>query len=189
MRAYQHVRELFLQFLGPRAQLPVRSFKKSHAVVFRDHLLSEGRTPSTVNTFIKKYLTGPFETARKEGLIDYNPFVAVDALKSTPVAKEIFTPEQVVQLLEVAGGTDWEGAILAGYTTGMRLQDVTNLCWNEVDLQNGLLSFHERKGNKRVLAAFTRISKAGYGLSQDRLGPKRICSRAWQIAPEQAATG
>jgi integrase len=151
MRAYQHVRELFLQFLGPRAQLPVRSFKKSHAVVFRDHLLSEGRTPSTVNTFIKKYLTGPFETARKEGLIDYNPFVAVDALKSTPVAKEIFTPEQVVQLLEVAGGTDWEGAILAGYTTGMRLQDVTNLCWNEVDLQNGLLSFHERKGNKRVV--------------------------------------
>jgi hypothetical protein len=35
----------------------------------------------------------------------------------------------VTRLLQVARGTDWEGAILAGYTTGMRLQDVTNLRW------------------------------------------------------------
>jgi integrase len=151
MRAYRHARELFLEFVGSRAHMSVRMLKKSHATAFRDHLLAEGRTPGTVNTFVKKYLTGPFESARKEGLIDYNPFVAVDALKSTPVAKDVFTPEQVVRLIQVARGTDWEGAILAGYTTGMRLQDVTNLRWGSIDLANGLLSFHERKGNKHVV--------------------------------------
>ena len=54
-------------------------------------------------------------------------------------------------MLKVVWGTDWEGAVLAGYTTGMRLQDVTNLHWESVDLRNGLLSFGERKGNKRVV--------------------------------------
>jgi len=149
--AYRHVRELFLEFLGPRADLSVRMFKKQDAAAFRDHLLAEGRTPGTVNTFVKKYLTGPFENARKEGLIDYNPFVAVKALKSRAVAKDVFSPDQVVKLLEVARGTDWEGAILAGYTTGMRLQDVSNLRWESVDLEHGLLSFEERKVNKAVV--------------------------------------
>jgi integrase len=151
MRAYRHARNLFLEFLGSRANLSVRMLKKSHATSFRDHLLAEGRTPGTVNTLAKRYLTGPFESARKEGLIDYNPFVAVDALKSKSVAKDVFSPEQVTQLLRVARGTDWEGAILAGYTTGMRLQDVTNLRWESVDVGNGLLSFDERKGNKAVV--------------------------------------
>jgi integrase len=148
---YQRARDLFLNFLGPRARLTIRMLRKSDAVAFRDQLLAEGRTAGTVNKICKKYLTGPFESARKEGLIDYNPFVAVDALKSQAVVKDMFSPEQVTRLLQVARGTDWEGAILAGYTTGMRLQDVTNLRWNSVDLENGLLSFHERKGNKRVV--------------------------------------
>jgi integrase len=149
--AYRHARELLLEFLGPRADLSVRTLKKQDAAAFRDHLRAEGRTPGTVNTFLKKYLTGPFENARKEGLIDYNPFVAVNALKSKAVAKDVFSPEQVVRLLKVARGTDWEGAILAGYTTGMRLQDVSNLRWESVDLRNGVLSFDERKGNKAVV--------------------------------------
>jgi site-specific recombinase XerD len=99
--AYKHARELLLEFLGPRADLSVRMFKTQDAVAFRDHLLAEGRTAGTVNTFVKKYLTGPFENARKEGLIDYNPFVAVKALKSKAVAKDVFSPEQAAQLLTV----------------------------------------------------------------------------------------
>ena len=149
--AYRHARELLLGFLGPRADLSVRMLKKQEVAAFRDHLLGEGRTAGTVNTFLKKYLTGPFENARKEGLIDYNPFVAVKALKSKAVAKEVFSPEQVVKLLAVAQGTDWEGAIVAGYTTGMRLQDVSNLRWESVDLENGLIAFDERKGTKPVV--------------------------------------
>ncbi len=81
----------------------------------------------------------------------YNPFIAVKALKSKGVAKDVFSPEQVNKLRKAARGTDWEGAILAGYTTGMRLQDVTNLRWESVDVGNGLLSFDERKGNKAVV--------------------------------------
>jgi integrase len=149
--AYGHAKELFANFLGPRAERSVRLLKKSDVVEFRQHLRKEGRTASTVNTIVKKYLTGPFESARKEGLIDYNPFVAVDALKAKKVEKDVFTPGQVARLVKAAKDTDWEGAILIGYGTGARLQDVTNLRWSCVDSDNGILTFQERKGDKRVV--------------------------------------
>ena len=100
--AYQQARDLLLGFLGPRSARPVRMLTKNDAIAFRDRLLTEGRTPGTVNKIVKKYLTGPFESARKEGLIDYNPFVAVDRLKSKTVAKDVFTPEQVARLAQVS---------------------------------------------------------------------------------------
>jgi integrase len=149
MLAYRHARDRFLEFLGPRAKRSVRNLKKADAIEFRDHLLGEGRTPSTVNTILKKYLTGPFESARKEGLVDYNPFVAVDALKGKKVEKDTFTPEQVAKLVRAVEGEDWEGAILVGYGTGMRLQDVANLRWSAIDSENGILTFQERKGDKK----------------------------------------
>jgi integrase len=149
--AYEQAQDLLVSFLGPRAGHSVRLLKKSDVIGFRDHLLKEGRTPSTVNKLVKKYLTGPFESARKEGLIDYNPFVAVDALKAKKVTKDVFTPEQVARLVKAAKGTDWEGAILIGYGTGARLQDVANLRWSCVDSENGILTFQERKVDKRVV--------------------------------------
>ena len=148
--AYEHARDLFTSFLGPRALRSVRLLKKSDVVEFRQHLRKEGRTASTVNT-IKQYLTGPFESARKEGLIDYNPFVAVDSLKAKKVSRDVFTPEQVARLVKAAKGTDWEGAILVAYGTGARLQDVANLRWSCVDSENGILTFQERKRDKSVV--------------------------------------
>ena len=97
---------------------------------------------------MKKYLTGPFESARKEGLIDFNPFVAVDALKVTKVEKDTFSPEQVAKLIAATQNVDWKGAILVGYCTGMRLQNVANLRWDSIDTKHGLISFVDRKGGK-----------------------------------------
>jgi integrase len=149
--AYEYARDLLIEFLGHRAGQSVRMLNKADVIGFRDYLRKEGRTPGTVNTLVKKYLTGPFESARKEGLIDYNPFVAVDALKAKRIQKDVFTPEQVALLVKEAKGTDWEGAILVGYGTGARLQDVANLRWSSIDSVNGILAFQERKGDKRVV--------------------------------------
>jgi hypothetical protein len=166
--AYLHSRDLLLDYLGPRALQPVRTLQKSDVVAFRDHLRAEGRTAGTVNTLVKKFLTGPFEAARKKGLIDYNPFVAVDALKSKNVAKDGFSPEQVTRLIQVTRGTDWEGAILVGYTTGMRFQDVANLRWSKEEIKGiypkvKILYEGSRDGRKRVQSplAFSKAFRSG----------------------------
>jgi integrase len=149
--AYEHARDLLLAFLGSRAGHSVRTLTKADVIGFRDYLRKEGRTPATVNTLVKKYLTAPFESARKEGLVDYNPFAAVDGLKAKKVVKDVFTTQQVASLVKAVKGTDWEGAILIGYGTGARLQDVANLRWSCLDPDNGIITFQERKGDKRVV--------------------------------------
>jgi integrase len=148
--AYRQAKDLFLEFLGPRAERSIRALQKSDVVRFRDQLLAEGRTPETVNK-LKKYLSGPFMSAKKEGLVEYNVFAAVDALRTTKVAKDRFTPDQVAAILQACRGTDWEGATLVGYTSDMRLADVANLHWSSIDLEHGLLVFHEEKNNKQLI--------------------------------------
>jgi integrase len=67
------------------------------------------------------------------------------------VVKEGFSCDQVARLVKAAKGTDWEGAILAAWGTGARLQDIANLRWSAVDSVNGVLTFEERKTSKRVV--------------------------------------
>jgi integrase len=151
LRAYQQTKERFLEFLGPRADRGIRFLKKADVVAFRDSLRAEGLTPTTVNKIVKLYLPGPFETARRRGLLDVNPFAVVARLKEQRKEKDTFNREMVATLIEAARGTDWEGAILAGYTTGARLGDVANLRWSAIDTENGVLSFVARKTNKRAI--------------------------------------
>jgi integrase len=149
--AYEQTRGMFLDFLGPRANRSVRLLTKDEVIEFRNHLRSEGRTAGTVNKLVRLYLNSAFEDAKTEGVIDHNPFSAVDALKVTKVKKDRFTAEQVVRLLKAAEGTGWTGAILVAYGTGARLQDVANLKWSAIDSDNGLLTFEQRKTGKETV--------------------------------------
>ena len=55
-----------------------------------------------------------------------------------------------MRLVESAQG-DWRGAVLLGATTGLRLGDVANLCWESVDLEAGLLRIETQKTGRVVV--------------------------------------
>ena len=152
-KAYSQAVRDFLAYLGPQGcHRRLESITEVDIRGFAEHLKSGARSPGTVNTIVRKHLSGPFEKARKLGKIKYNPIAATDALKHEQVAKDTFSPQQVVKLVKAAQGTDWEGAILLAYGTGARLQDVTNLTWNALDLEAGIVAFRERKtGREAVL--------------------------------------
>ena len=102
----------FRLYLGPQGcYRRLESITEIDIRCFAEHLKSGARSPGTVNTIVRKHLSGPFEKARKLGKIKYNPIGATDPLKHEQVAKDTFTPQQVVKLVEAAQGTDWEGAI------------------------------------------------------------------------------
>jgi integrase len=147
---YQQAADLLLGFLGPRADKSIRLLTRRDVVALRDKLVSEGRTPNTVNKLIKKFLASAFSEAVQDGVIESNPFASVDALKETQIEKGTFSPEQIAELLAVADN-DWQGCILLGYSTGARLQDAARMTWSAVDTQNGLISFTEGKTNKRTI--------------------------------------
>ena len=127
-------------FLGPRAGASLGSVSPADVARFRDRLRAEGRKPETAN-LAKNVLNIPFETARRQGVISFNPVAAVDNLRSSNgarLAREAFSPEEVSSLMVMAEG-DWKGAILLGATSGLRLGDVAGLRWEALDLEEGLL--------------------------------------------------
>jgi integrase len=150
-RGYEQSAREFLEFLGRRAALPLDAVTEDDINRFVDHLRSDGRSVSTVNKIVRKYVSGAFEKARKFGKIKYNPVMATDPLKDDAVAKDVFSKEQVARLAKAAKGTDWGGAILFAYGSGARLQDCANLRWSSVDTINKVVVYEEKKTGKEAV--------------------------------------
>ena len=145
MLRYRQVIRDFLTHLGPtRARASLESVSPGDLISFRDKLRQEGRSARTCNMVVKKVLSVPFEAARKMGFIPMNPVAAVDNLRDRggKAGREPFTGEEMARLLatsEASGLDDWHGAILLGATSGLRLGDVANLCWENIDLEKRLI--------------------------------------------------
>jgi integrase len=152
----QTVRE-FLEYLGEEGtRRRLESITERDIEGFISVLRKDGRSPSTINKIVRKYLSAPFEKARAVGKIKYNPVRGTSPEKTTSTPKETFTGEQISALLSVAS-PDWQGAILFAYGTGARLGDVAGLRWSNLDVASGIVVFKEQK----------TASKAVIGLHPD----------------------
>lgn len=146
---YRRIIESFLEHLGTRAALPLGAISPKDVRTFRDSLTAEGRSARTVNNVVS-ILGSPFHAARKLGYINMNPVAAVEALSDDEEGgRDVFTPEQLQDLLKVAEG-NWKGVILTGYFTGLRLTDITELTWSAVDLAAGVLKVRPKKTRKTL---------------------------------------
>lgn len=151
MLRYRQVTRDFLDHLGTRADLTLGAVTPTDIRDFRDKLKKEGRTTTTVNNVVKKVLNVPFAAALKLGFISMNPIAGVDSYRSDGNPKKHpFTSEQLGQLLRAAMGTEWEGMILAGYYTGLRLSNLAKLRWEQVDLDTKTIRLQTVKTNTWV---------------------------------------
>lgn len=150
MVKYKQVCDGFLSHLGDRADLALNVISVSDVRSFRDTLSGEGRAASTVNTTLRKCLSVPFMAAYRLGYIAVNPVHGVEALKDDKKGtQEPFTVEQARDIIK-ASESDWKGANLMGFSTGLRLGDVVNLTWGAIDLKEGFVSLPTLKTGKAV---------------------------------------
>jgi integrase len=150
--ALQHYRFAISGFLSSLAQPRklLEQVTERDVAGFLASLKAEGRTSRTLNR-IRQNLSTPFGRARKLGLIRFNPVMLTAPEKADRIRRETFSPEDVARLVKAAVGTDWEGLVLLGYGSGLRLQDGANLRWSEVDLEFGVVNFSQRKTGKNAL--------------------------------------
>jgi integrase len=150
-RYYQTIHE-FLNHIGTKAEGLLSEITPIDVRSWRDALKRKGLSAPTVNGAIK-VLRMPFKAAHDNGYIEINPCTknSVRPLRDEArnVAKDVFTPEQIAALIEIAEG-DWKGAILCAFYTGLRLRDVTELRWNAVDIAEGTITVTTRKTRKDV---------------------------------------
>jgi integrase len=154
--AYRYAVEEFLRFLGPGGvNRRLTSITEKDISRFSAKLLKEGRSASTVNKLVRKYLSAPFQKAWKQGKIKFNPVMATDPLKAESQGKEPFNAEQTALLVGAAlsFNRDWAGAILFSYGSGARLGDSIRLKWLSLDVANGIAEFRQGKtGAKATIA-------------------------------------
>jgi len=142
---YRQAADDFLASLGTKADGRLDSVSQRDVITFRDGMREDGKSATTINQIIAKIVAAPFRAAFKQGLIRLDPTAGLPKLADKGrKRKQAFALEQVRSLLAVAEG-DWEGAILAGYTTGMRLGDVADLNEEQVDYENDVIAFHQGK--------------------------------------------
>lgn len=141
---YDQIIGEFIAHAGERANKPLAAISPRDVRTFRDSLARAGHSPATVNGALK-ILAAPFNAAVRLGYIPVNACAAVELLRDdADTEKDVFSAEQVQALIEAAEG-DWKGAILAGYFTGLRLRDVTELRWEALDLKTRVLRVQTRK--------------------------------------------
>jgi integrase len=142
---HRHIVGAFLAFLGPKADGRLDSVEQRDVIEFRKRLREQGKSSATINHTVSNILASPFRLALNQGLITGNPMAGLPPLKERGRSrKQPFTLEQVRKLLDVAQG-EWKGLILAAYSTGARLGDLVNLRWENIDFEQGVLSFVQRK--------------------------------------------
>src|SRR6266446_3242362 len=148
---YRHTIDSFITSLGPKAKRNLNQVTPRDVQRFRDTELAAGKHPSTCN-YAVKHLRIPFNVARRQGVIAHNPADAVEMIdrKEEQASKGTFDIEQLQALLKAAPTTDWRRAILLAFYTGARLQDVANMLWKSVDLQEQLISFRAGKTGENV---------------------------------------
>jgi len=149
--AYEQAVREFLDYLGAEgARRRLESISERDIQGFVALLRKDGRSASTINKLVRKYLSVPFEQARRTGKIRFNPVAGTSPEKADGLTKETFTGEQVAALLRNAD-SDWRGAILFAYSTGARLGDVANLPWSALDVANGIVVFKEQKTRAKAV--------------------------------------
>ena len=136
---YEQVVDRFLAYLGKKADAGLGNLTAVDIRGFRDMMQAEGRAASTVNDLVSKILIAPMAKAVRLGYIPLNPCAAVEPLKEVESVAGTFTLEQVAALVAAAPSDDWKGLILAGFFTGQRLGDLSQLRWRQVDLTNAMI--------------------------------------------------
>jgi integrase len=102
----------------------IRAFQISEA---------ERTSPGTAN-FTMRVIKMVFKQAfERDHVVPFNPTAGIAALKTNRSEKQVFSVEKIQKVLSVAP-IEWQVMTKAGFYTGMRLGDIANLKWSQVEL-------------------------------------------------------
>jgi len=124
---------------------------KREVRVMLDDLLKQGLAPKTVKC-VRAVVSGALNAAAEDELIERNVLRDVRAKggSAKKVEPKPLTATEAVTLLEKAEGTPCHPIILCGLTTGLRLGEIEELRWKDVDLDERVIEVKRSHRKGRV---------------------------------------
>ena len=116
---------------------------------------NSGKSKSSFN-YYQIILNAAFELAIDNGLIQRNPIHSVKKPEKETAAPEIFSKQDVSKIIPFALTDEFGYAILLALYTGLRPGELQGLKWEDVDLQQGIITVRRTTGR----------CEGGYGLRE-----------------------
>jgi len=127
------VGDVFLQSLSTR-----------HMDEYVSHLLATGISRNTVNTHIR-HIKASLTKAVEWELVKEHPLKGYKLLRVQQRPPTFLLPEQVGKVLGVIDDEFWAFVFKIFIYTGMRLSEVANLYWRDIDLRRGVITVRKAK--------------------------------------------
>ncbi len=148
---YSGIVKDFLAWMGPRTDLGLQRLTSQDLVRYRDDLAGK-YSAASVNVSLACLQTA-LARAFKDGLVDVNEATRVDRLADNPRERQHRRPFTDPELRAILAACDleWRGMVLCGLYTGMRLGDVADLKWQNVELESRELRLNVEKTGKPIV--------------------------------------
>lgn len=140
---YAGVIREFLDWLGPASDRTITQLTATEIAKYRDHLAKK-HSAGSVNLTLA-CIQAALQDAFSDQLVDLNEASRVKRLSDSPDKSEErrpFTDEELRAILKVAD-QEWRGMVICGLYQGLRLGDVSLICWPNVVLEARELRFRE----------------------------------------------
>ncbi len=174
---YQRKLQLAKHVLPFFGRLPLKAINAGHVEKFieqRRRPTEPGeRPPSPAEVNAERALvSGVMNAAFRRGLIDVNPVARVRPLREDNARDRWLTPTELDAILDRA--ERWVRPFaLMGVHTGLRLSEICNLRWSDVDLERGFFRVgHESKCLKPRYVPINSVARAVLKGQSPRFGPK-----------------
>jgi integrase len=138
-----------IEFLGPRAEVPLHQITKADLIAFRNETAS--RTSAKNANHYLAVVRMLFLAARRDEVLSENPAEFVEAVRERGISntRRAFSVDELRILLDHCD-PEWRSLVLFGIYSGQRLSDLSSLTWNNVDLAKGELRLTTRKTGRRL---------------------------------------
>jgi integrase len=145
---YRRVLDVFLKYLGTRADRPLTTLQESQVEAFKQSLIARV-APSTVNKSVK-VLKAALANAVAKRQLEFSPAQHVAPVETEDSQRRPFTMDEIRRAL-AAADEEWQTMILTAFYTGLRLRDCANLTWKGVDLLRGTIEVTTEKTSRPVV--------------------------------------
>lgn len=152
LERYRNSVRLFLRAIDKVADQPLRTLQPRHIELFLERRLDSGVAPKTAIVDVKS-LSSAFHRAERFGYIDKNPVDPVKLPKAVSSEREVFSLDEIHQLIAAAPNEDWQTLIMLGAFTGARLGDCLRMGWENLLPEHKLITYKQEKTGKSVMLA------------------------------------
>ncbi len=115
-------------------------------------------SPASVNKELRT-LKAEFSRGVRLGLINKNPFMKVQYLMVTKIEKEYLTPIEIQHIIDNIEDTTLKNIVVFAVLTGCRLNEIVNLHWANIDLQNRIIYIKNKIDENKNLIFRTKTNE------------------------------